>query len=175
MEWADVKGILAKVAPVIGTAIGGPVGGAADAILSSVLGIDGSDPEQVYSALSTADSDKLLELKRADNDFKVKMAELGFNNVKDLAALEVEDRKDARQREIATQDWFPKAFAIAIALGFFAIVGIVLKYGIPEMGSDAALILLGTLGSAFTGVVAYYFGSSSGSAAKQNILFNKGK
>ena len=45
-----------------------------------------------------------------------------------------------------------------------------LVHGLPESGRDAALIMLGTLGTAWTSCVSYYVGSSSGSARKTDSL-----
>jgi hypothetical protein len=58
------------------------------------------------------------------------------------------------------------ALAILITLGFFAVIGFMLLNNIPVQGHDVLLVMLGGLATAFAGVVAYYFGSSSGSAAK---------
>ena len=43
-------------------------------------------------------------------------------------------------------------------------------YGVPKNGNEALLLMLGALQTAFTGVIAYYFGSSSGSKAKDELI-----
>lgn len=64
MEWKDLKSIVGKSAPILGTLLGGPAGGAVGALVSSVLGVD-NEPDEVHKALS-ADPSLLLKLRKAE-------------------------------------------------------------------------------------------------------------
>ncbi len=64
MDWKDLKGIVGKVAPLLGTLLGGPAGGAVGALVSSVLGVD-NEPDEVRKALE-ADPSLLLKLREAE-------------------------------------------------------------------------------------------------------------
>lgn len=90
-----------------------------------------------------------------------------------LEALAVDDRKSARDMQVATGSWTPAVLAAVVTGGFFGVLGYMLVYGLPKHGGEALLILLGTLGAAFAAVINYYFGSSAGSAAKTAILGRK--
>ena len=64
MEWKDLKGLVGKTAPLLGTLLGGPAGDAVGALISSVLGVD-NEPDEVHKALS-ADPSLLLKLREAE-------------------------------------------------------------------------------------------------------------
>jgi Holin of 3TMs, for gene-transfer release len=64
MDWKDLKGVVGKVAPLIGTLLGGPAGGTVGALVSSVLGVD-NEPNEVHKALE-ADPSLLLKLRETE-------------------------------------------------------------------------------------------------------------
>jgi hypothetical protein len=55
-----------------------------------------------------------------------------------------------------------------VTLGFFGILLAIMFSQVIK--SDAMMVLLGSLGTAWTAIIAYYFGSSAGSAAKTELL-----
>lgn len=63
--------------------------------------------------------------------------------------------------------------ALAIVVIFVGAMWLMLKSDVSQSMRDALLIMVGALGSAFGAVVNYYFGSSSGSAAKTELLSAK--
>ena len=54
----DWKKTIGAIAPTIGTALGGPLGGLAGAALASVLGVE-NDPEQIGAAVANATPEQL--------------------------------------------------------------------------------------------------------------------
>lgn len=63
------------------------------------------------------------------------------------------------------------AIAFVILAGFFAALYMLISSRVDAGGMrDALLLMVGALGAMATSVVNYYFGSSSGSAAKTELL-----
>lgn len=159
------KRIIATVAPILGTALGGPLGGAAGAFIANKLG--GGDQKAVEQAIVTGDPATLLKLKEAEDDFKEYMAKVGV----DLETLRVQDRANARGREIQIRDNTPKILAYGVTVGFFAVLAALIVHGTPkDGGGEALLVMLGSLATAWIGIVTYYYGSSAGSASKTEAL-----
>jgi hypothetical protein len=159
--------LLGQVAPTLATAMGGPLAGLAVKTLSNVLlGNEEGTEADVAKAMQNATPDQLADIKKIDADFKTRMAELEI----DLERISAGDRDSARKREMTVGDHTPKILAGAITLGFFGILFWMFVYGVPKNGNEALLLMLGALQTAFTGVIAYYFGSSAGSKAKNELL-----
>lgn len=166
--------LLKSIAPWIATAVTGNVPaliGMAANELSSVLGYEiPAEKPAIDKAVSSATAEQLLAIKQADYAFETKMKELGYTHIEKLEALAVDDRKSAREREMTLKDLTPKLLAGGITLGYFLVLWFILDNGIPNQGGEALLVMLGALGGAWGSVVAYYFGSSSGSASKNELL-----
>jgi xanthosine utilization system XapX-like protein len=70
--------------------------------------------------------------------------------------------------QATTRSALPPLLAILVTLGFFGIlVGMMTE---KFATSDALLLMLGSLGTAWTGIIAFYFGSSAGSRSKDDLL-----
>lgn len=175
MDWKNVVG---TIAPVLGAALGGPLGGAAVGVIAEALGLNEKTEEAIKSALSGTTPEQLLALKNADQGFRLKMEELGlqreqlqFGAEKDGLQIAAGDRDSARKREMAVGDKTTRNLAYAITVGFFTTL-FTLMFAPQIDGTKEAIlyVMLGTLGAAWTGVIAYYFGSTAGSKQKTELL-----
>lgn len=167
----DLLKIVGAVAPTLATAIGGPLGGMAMQVVSSVLGLPTDSSEKdVEKALKQATPEQLLALKQADNDFAVRMKELDI----DLEKIAASDRDSARRREAQVRDWMPRVLAFVIVAGFMGTVFMVLLGAVEGMKDPLMATTVGTLigfvSAKAEQVVAYYFGSSSSSQQKTQLL-----
>jgi len=157
MDW------LKTIAPTIATAIGGPLGGLAYEAVSKVLGISQDDAKKMLDD-GKLTADQIASVQQAEIALKAKAQELGL----DFEQLAVQDRKSARDMQTNTHSFIPPALAIMVTLGFFGIlVGLMME---TFKTSDALLLMLGSLGTAWTAIMSFYFGSSAGSQAKDAML-----
>jgi hypothetical protein len=165
----DFGPLIGSVAPTIATALGGPVAGMAVKALSGALfGHENGTEEDIQVALANPTGEQLAALKKIDADFKVQMKSLDI----DLERIAAGDRASARDMQKETKDWIPRALAIGVTVGFFSIMIYMLIYGLPTSGNEAILLLLGALQTAWGGIIAFYFGSSSGSQKKDTMIYN---
>jgi len=100
----------------------------------------------------------------------LKREELTFGNDEKQLEISASDRDSARKREIAVSDRTVRNLAYFITIGFFSVLGVMMFGVVDATSKDVLLVMLGTLGSAFTGVIAYYFGTTAGSKAKTELL-----
>lgn len=163
----DWKKLVGSVAPTIATALGGPLAGVAtSAISTALLGKTDGKESEIVQALQTGGADALLKLKQADQDFAVKMREMDI----DIEKINAADRDSARKREISLGDWTPRVLAFIFVIGFFVAQYIVFTSGVPDANRELIARVLGTLDASLVMILTYYFGSSAGSAKKNETI-----
>jgi Holin of 3TMs, for gene-transfer release len=74
MNWKDIAGVVGNVAPILGTLVGGPAGGAVGAMIASGLGC-GNTPDDVKTALAT-NPDAAVKLAQIEKDRQVDLQQL---------------------------------------------------------------------------------------------------
>ena len=158
MEW------LKQIAPTVASALGGPLAGMAVSAISKAIGVE-EDKVNDLIASGKMTPEQISQVKLAEIELQKQANELGLNFEK----LAVEDRGSARAMQMATRSIVPPALAGAITLGFFGIL-ILLLLGKVDGNNPTILMMLGSLSTAWTGIIAYYFGSSAGSQAKTDLL-----
>jgi hypothetical protein len=163
----DWKATLKKLAPTAVTLLAGPWAGMAVKYLGDALNIDEPTQEKIAQAFQSQqlNGDQLVAVKNAEHALALKLEELGVERDK----LDVENTKDARNMQIATRSLIPGALAFLITFGFFGILGWMLSDASIKP-SEALLIMLGALATAWGSVVNYFFGSSQGSRDKTAMI-----
>ena len=157
MKFGAIKGLIGDLAPTLGAALGGPVGGAAATMLADVLGCDPT-PQKMEKALARATPEQLAEIKKAELDFEVRMKELEV----DVFALETKDIQNAR--DSFSEDWTARAIAIMSILLFGGYVLLVTLQPADDNDLNVVNLVLGYLGGIVSSVVSFYFGASKSSS-----------
>lgn len=166
------KRFLGSIVPILGTALGGPIGGMASGVLMKALKVNPEDSDaeqQVARLVETASPETLQAIKQAEIDFELEAKKLDI----DLESLHAADRTSARDREATLGGWSNPVLAGVVIVGFFVVVGAVLWIDIGQSDSTkVALIgtLVGYVSAKADQVVSYYFGSSSDTAKVADVF-----
>ena len=140
---------------------------AVTALSQALTGKQDTTTDQLALLLAKPNADQITKLKEAELAFTQKMKELDIN----IVQIAANDMASARQREITTGDHLtPRVLAVLVSVGFFGILSWMLNNAIPASGKEALLVMLGALGTGWTAVLSYYFGSSAGSFDKNAVL-----
>jgi membrane-bound ClpP family serine protease len=160
MNWLE------QIAPTIATCLGGPLAGLAVSAVSKALGVSQEDAKEMMDS-GKMSADQIAQVKVAEIELQKQAQSLGLN----FEQLAVEDRKSARDMQTATQSFIPPLLSILVTVGFFGILAYLMVTP-ADTANTPLMIMLGSLGTAWTGIIAFYFGSSAGSQKKDQMLFN---
>jgi hypothetical protein len=167
----DALSVLGQVAPGIATALGGPVAGLAVRALTGALGLgEGTSKDEVMQAIAGATPEQLAAIKKAEQDFMVRMKELDI----DVYALDQADRASARDLQAKTKSVVVPVLAIATVVGFFMMIAYILT---GEVTKDSTIlgVVIGAVSSKAEQVYNFFFGSSAGSKDKTSLMGKLGK
>ncbi len=154
-----LKNIIGAVAPTLGTAISGPLGGMAMGKIAEVLGVS-NDQKSVQQAIQNATPEQMMELKKAEQEFETQMKKLDV----DVFKLETQDKQNARS--MFSKDWTARVIGVAIIGGFLGYIFLVTLQP-PEQNSEALInLVLGYLGGLASAIISFYFGASNTSDKK---------
>jgi len=157
---------LSQIAPTIATCLGGPLAGLAVTAVSKALGIDESQVQETIDS-GKLNADQIASIKQAELELQKSAQELGLN----FEQLAVQDRSSARDMQTATHSFIPPTLSILVTVGFFGILSYLMVTP-TDTANTPLMIMLGSLGTAWTGIIAFYFGSSAGSQKKDQMLYN---
>ncbi len=166
-----LKNIVGSVAPMIGTALGGPFGGLAGKAIATALGTD--DPKQIEAKVLAGDKETMMALKEAETSFEVTMRELDIEE----SDLYLKDRQDARAMAKEVGIW-PQ---YSIVVGLTAMLAyVIFKLMNPaanatELENNILYMLLGNLTTAWLGAIAFFVGTTKSSQDKNQRLDRAGR
>lgn len=133
MNWSDLaKTVIGLGAPILGNALGGPMGGAAGKILAEAMGASESTPAAVNDAIASKQIDLAAAAQTAEAQWITALAEVGKIQ---LAEVGQTMRAEALNND-PLQRWWRPLYALELTLlecpGFAA----VLAHGLWDGKSD---------------------------------------
>lgn len=169
MNWSDLKGIVSKAAPVVGTLLGGPAGAAVGGLVAAALGTDNT-PDAVSAAL-IGNPDAIVKIQELQTNAKVQLQQLAVTAEQNRLA----DVQNARARQTANpNDKTPQFLAWGVTMGFFGTLALVMFAHLEGAAQNLLLVMTGTLQTAWVAIISYYFGSSKDSAGKTQMIADVG-
>lgn len=169
MDWSDLKGIVGKAAPVVGTLLGGPAGAAVGGLISVALGTDNT-PDAVSAELA-GNPDAIVKIQELQTNAKVQLQQLAVT----AEANRLADVQNARARQTANPgDKTPSLLAAGVTAGFFGILLLMALHTLPAANRDLMNIIIGSLGTAWISIISYYFGSSKDSTNQTRMIADVG-
>ena len=153
------------IGPTLASAIAGPFGGLAYEAISKAMGVSQDDAKRMLES-GKMSSDQIALVQQAEIELKAKAMELGLN----FEQLAVNDRKSARDMQISTQSFVPPLLSVLVVVAWATIQYFLLTHVIDPSMRELIARVLGTLDGALMLVLSFYFGSSSGSQAKDQLL-----
>jgi hypothetical protein len=167
--------IIKAALPWIGTALGGPLGGAAASFVGDKLGIPAATVDTVKSVLAGMSPEKLAEFKAHDDDFAFKMAQAGYDQLYRLEQLNVQaatqsasDVNKTMQAEVGAEHWPSYSWRPFIGFMFglyIAAMFILPLFHVTPVKLDSELVL--TIG-AILGVASFFRGKAQADPNVQN-------
>jgi hypothetical protein len=155
LTWKDVAGAVGSAAPILGTLIGGPAGGAIGAMVSSALGV-ANTPDAVSQAL-TVNPDAAVKLAQIESDSKTQLQTLLVQAEQNRlaadtaaiqavnATMQTEDKAD----HWPTYSWRPfVGFVFGIMFGGVYFVLPLMHLPVPPVPTEAWMAIGGVLGVA---------------------------
>jgi len=157
MDWTTVAAKVVRLgAPMLGTALGGPLGGMAGKVLADAFGATAATPEAVHAAISDKAADLKLAAEaaqRAESEWRSALAEIGKAQVSEVG----ETMRTEAASEDVLQRWWRPLYALELSLIECPAFAVTLLHALWT-GHDAGINGLANL----SGLLITYFGARFG-------------
>jgi hypothetical protein len=157
MDWKDVAAkVVSLGAPMLGSALGGPLGGMAGKVLADAFGAAAATPEAVNAAISDKAADLKLAAEaaqKAENEWMAAVAEIGKQQVSEVG----ETMRAEATSEDVLQRWWRPLYALELSLIECPAFALTLLHAL-WIGHDAGINGMANL----SGLLMTYFGARFG-------------
>lgn len=145
----DLKSIVSKVAPVLGTALGGQAGGLVGALISSAFG-GNKNPDDLAQVIAN-DPEAAIKLKSIEYQHMQELERINALNYQ----TEVDDRKSARQMQVDSKSYMPAVLAIS-----FVVIYACIQYFVISNPGGQDDVISARVQDILVMIISFYFGSS---------------
>lgn len=165
MDWKET---IAKLAPTVASAFGGPLAGVAVSAIGDLLGMSEPTQDKIKAAIENGSltGEQIAGIRQLEMKLKAEEAERGFR----YAELEFKDRDSARNLMVQSGAKTPAILTWMIVFIVLGLEGAILFGAKPDVGDIVLGRIMGTLDASLVTVLAYWFGTTNGSARKTEML-----
>lgn len=168
MSLADLGKTIVKFgSPILGAVVGGPAGASIGQLVANAFGGDLDNTDQLIQKM-ILDPDTKIKLSEIQSNEKIELQKLlvagerqRLENENRRIELINDNTKDAREENGKQQTYYPQFLSTLIVMGFFASIYWIAAYTQQKADHDVLYLLLGVIGTSFSGVVNYWLGSSA--------------
>jgi len=167
MDWLAT---LKSVAPTVASAMFGPLGAIAVASVGELLGLSGATKDKISEIIQTGQitPEQIGKLRELELEYQNNEKERGFR----YAELSFKDRDSARQASVSggTQKMLFWLSLVLLILTIGTEIA-VLFYGYPDKTPEIIVgRVLGLMDAVAMLVLSYWYGTTNGSAVKNELL-----
>jgi hypothetical protein len=157
MDWTTVAAKLVSLgAPMLGTALGGPLGSMAGKVVADAFGAVAATPEAMHAAISDKSADLKIAAEaaqKAETEWMSALAEIGKRQVSEVG----ETMRTESASEDALQRWWRPLYALELSLIECPAFALTLLHALWS-GHDAGINGFANL----SGLLMTYFGARFG-------------
>jgi len=146
----SIAGMVGKSAPLLGTVLGSPLAGIGVSLLAQLFGVNPKDTDKLMEAIKN-DPEAAIKIKTLEFQHQEALLQLESQNY----AAEVNDRTNARAREIALRDYVPTFLAVGFLLNYALI-----QFYCVTHNNTVNDIISARFQDVLIMIMSYYFGSS---------------
>lgn len=145
-----LKKLVSEGAPILATVLGSPLAGVGLSLLGNTFGADPKNVKDIVEKISN-DPESLAKLKKLEYEHEENLGKIANDTYK----IDIEDKANARARQIALKDHVPTF----LALGFLINYAIMQFYCVTHPGTENDIISA-RFQDVLIMIISYYFGSS---------------
>lgn len=158
MEYLELGKKIASMAPLLGSVVGGPAGGAIASVIASAFGVE-DKPEAVLEAVKN-DPEAAIKLRKIELDNKTELERIKMEEAKAVIA----DKQNARTNHKHSN--MPAILSGVLSLVIVGIIYLLFYTPVPEESKDVLFVILGAVMKEWGGAMQYWFGTTRSSANK---------